>query len=336
MRKPILTLKMHHWLILILFSICLISCKDNESSDNDLLSEPPYTQLTDSIRRFPAQSDLYYRRGALLYSNNNMKEAESDLRKAWTLEPDEEHALSLTTILRQRNTDSALQFLKEASAKLPSSIAIRIGMARAYQQKNQPDSALVLCDEVIAHYPGELDALLLKADILQQTKHEAESLATLEKAYTYSPGDPELVHTLAFRYAESKNPKTLALSDSLIHADLENRHAEPYYFKGVYYANLGKYKEAINQFDEAIRHDFNFLEAYLNKGIAYYDQKKYKDAITTFQLAIRVDPSFADAFYWLGKTQEAMGDKEEAKTNYLKAFGLDKSMTEAKEASDRL
>jgi len=336
MNQPAFLLRMHATGIIILISIFLISCTGHDSSESDLLSEPPYGQLTDSIKKFPQQADLYYRRGALLYSNNNVKEAESDLRKAWTMEPDETHALSLTTILRQKNTDSALHFLQEAFVKLPNSIAIRIGMARAYQQKNLPDSALRICDEVIAHYPGQLDALLLKADILQDTNREAESLTTLEKAYEYAPGDPELVHSLAFRYAESKNPKVLKLSDSLIRADLEKRHAEPYYFKGVYFANLGKYKEAIEQFDEAIRHDFNFLEAYLNKGIAYYDQKKYSDAIKTFNLAIRVEPSFADAFYWLGKTQEATGNKVEAKSNYLKAYGLDKTMTKAKEAAEKL
>lgn len=336
MNRPAFILKMHITCVLIIFCICLISCSDGESDDSNLLSEPPYGQLTDSIKKFPGQADLYYRRGALLYSNNNLKESESDLRKAWTLEPDETHALSLTTVLRQKNTDSALQFLKEASVKIPGSIALRIGVARAYQQKNRQDSALMICNEVISNFPGQVDALLLKADILQQTKHDAESLSTLEQAYTYAPGDPELVHTLAFRYAESKNPKALKLSDSLIRADVEKRHAEPYYFKGVYYANVGKYKEAIEQFDEAIRHDFNFLEAYLNKGIAYYDQKKYNDAISTFHLAIKVDPSFADAFYWLGKAQEASGNKVEAKSNYMKAYGLDKTMTQAKEAAEKL
>ena len=272
----------------------------------------------------------------MLYANDQFQLAESDFRKAWELEPKEEYAVSLTALLKKKGPGHALQFLHEALKKLPGNIFLQIGMARAYQQQNKPDSALIICSQVIREQPNAIDAHLLKAEILELQNRPGEALTVLENAYVYAPGDVELVHKLAFNYAELKNPKVLALCDSLIRADTEKRHAEPYYFKGVYYANLENYREAIRQFDEAIRHNFNFLDAYINKGIAFYDQKKYDDAIKTFLLGIKVDPNFPDSFYWLGKTWEAKGNKDEAKLNYIKAYGLDKTMIEAKEAAERL
>jgi Flp pilus assembly protein TadD len=68
----------------------------------------------------------------------------------------------------------------------------------------------------------------------------------------------------------------------------------------------------------------------------YYDQKKYSDALKTLQLAARVSPDEAEPYYWMGKTQEAMGDKSNAKLNFQRAFGLDTTLREAKQAADRL
>ncbi len=49
-----------------------------------------------------------------------------------------------------------------------------------------------------------------------------------------------------------------------------------------------------------------------------------------------ITPSFADSYYWMGKCQEAMGQKEEAKLNYMRAYGLDKSFTDARESAEKL
>ncbi|MFN2439468.1 MAG: tetratricopeptide repeat protein [Chitinophagaceae bacterium] len=88
--------------------------------------------------------------------------------------------------------------------------------------------------------------------------------------------------------------------------------------------------------NEAIRQDYYFLDAYMEKGQILYNQKNYTEARKTFQLAATVSPTFADAYYWLGKSDEALGDKNEAKLNYQRAYGLDKSLTEAKAAADKL
>lgn len=301
-----------------------------------MLYQPPYNKLTDSIEKTPQNADLYFRRGTLLYTNEQSVLAEKDLRTAWQLNPKEEYALRLANFLKEKNTDEAIRFLNDALTKIPNSIGLRIMLAKGYESKNELDKSLAICNQIIAQYPAELDALILKSEILKKRNKDDEALTVLEKAYTYAPGDVELVHQLAFGYAEAENPKVLSLCDSLIKRDVEHRHAEPYYFKGLYYENLGKYQEAIKYFDDAIGHDFNFEDAYLDKGQCYYELKNYTDAIKTFQLATTVFPSDGEPYYWLGKTQEAVNDKSNAKLNYQRAYGLDHSLKEAKEAAARL
>ena len=320
---------------IILFITVLSACTNAENAST-LLSKEPYNKLTDSIEQAPNKADLYYKRGVLLYQNNEVAYAQSDLQKAWALEPTEEHALSLTTLLAKKHSDSAINFLQSALQRLPQSVALQVSLARGYQQKGNLQQALTQCNQVLAQHPNSIDALLLKADLLKTLNQESEALETLERAYRLAPFDAELVHNLAFAYAETRNSKVLALADSLIASDITGIHAEPYYFKGLFYANTGNRTEALKQLDAAIQHDYYFLDAYMEKGQLYYNNKQYAEALKTFQLATTVTPTFADAYYWLGKTKEAMGDKKEAKLDYQRAYGLDKSLTEAKQAADKL
>ena len=321
---------------LLAASIVFFACSNNDASRDTILSQPPYNKLTDSIDYAPKDADLYYRRGTLLYTNNEMKLAENDLRTAWQLNPKEEYALRLTTVLKQKSSDTAIRFLQEGVKKIPGSIGLHILLAKGYESKNELDKALAIADDIIKQYPGELDALMLKSEILKQQNKTNEALSILETAHSFAPGDVDLVHQLAFEYAEAKNPKVLSLCDSLIKADVEKRHAEPYYFKGLYYENTGNWRQAVQYFDEAISHDFNFLDAYMDKGQTYYDQKKYADALKTFKLTQTVFPSEPLPYYWIGKTQQALGKKDEARLNYQRAYGLDKTLTEAKDSADRL
>ena len=312
-------------------------CSGNKSSKGqEILSQPPYDKISDSIAQAPKDASLYFRRGTLLYSNGEIAFAERDLRSAWQLDPKEEYALRMTTILKQKSSDTAIAFLQDALNKLPNSIALHILLAKGYQSKNDLEKSLAVCNEVINKYPGQIDALTLKSEILKQQNKNDEAVSVLEQAYAYAPGDVDLVHQLAFEYAEAKNPKVLSLADSLIKADVEKRHAEPYYFKGLYHENKGNYTEAVHYFDEAIQHDYNFLDAYLDKGQTYYDQKKYSEALKTFQFTTTVFPSEALPYFWIGKTQQVLGNSNEARLNYQRAYGLDKTLTEAKDSADHL
>jgi Flp pilus assembly protein TadD len=110
---------MHRILFVAGFLFFFCSCNNGGSANDAVLSDPSYSQLTDSIRLMPSNADLYFKRGTLLYGNDQMEYAEKDLRQAWTLEPTEEHALRVVTLLKRKNTDSAIVFLQQATKKLP-------------------------------------------------------------------------------------------------------------------------------------------------------------------------------------------------------------------------
>ena len=314
------------------------SCNDNsnDSPYDEILEQKAFAAITDSIKKDPSNDQLRFRRAVLLNTNNFPEPALADFQKAWSLKKEEKYALGISTLLLEKKADSAILFLQEALKEIPRSYLLRLSLARGYTATNKNKEAMAICDEILSQKPDLADVIKLKADLLDKENQTAAATRLWEQAYQLAPFDVELNYILALRYAEAKNPRVLALCDSLIKADTEGRHAEPYYYKGIYYANITDNVKALSSFDEAIKHDFYFLDGYIEKGSLLYEMKKYEEAIAVFNLALTISPSFADAYYWIAKCQEAMGKKEEAKVNYLRAFELDKTMKEAREAVDSL
>ena len=322
--------------ITCVFFICGCSNNKNESPYGDILSQAPFTGLTDSIKKEPQNDELYFRRAIMLNKNNFPEPALADFQKAWSLKKEEKYAFGISTLLSDKKPDSAIVFLNQALKEIPNSLLLHLSLARAYDAQNKTDDALRICDEILQQNPEQVDVLKIKAELLDKKGNKNESLATLEKAYHLTPFDLNLNYSLALKYAESKNSKLVALCDSLIKKDSLKLYAEPYYYKGIYYSNINDKAKAITMFNDAIQHDYYFLDAYIEKGAIFYEQKKYDDALKIFQLVNTISPSFADAYYWIAKCQQALGLKEEALLNYQKAYGLDKTFKEAKDSADKL
>lgn len=326
-------------IIPILLSAFIISdCNNKKESSpyDDILKQQPFSSLTDSIGKDPKNDGLWFRRAVLLNKNNFPEPALADFRKAWSLKKEERYALGISTLLLDNNPDSALAFLDNALKQLPNSLLLRLSLAHAYDAKGDTDMGLLACDAILSDHPEQVDVLKLKADLLDKKDLTDSAIAVLEKAYRLAPFDIDLNYSLAFKYAESKNSKIISLCDSLIKKDSLSLHAEPYYYKGIYFSNINDKVKALSLFDQAIQHDYYYLNAYIEKGRVQYDQQKFADALKTFGLVNTISPKFPDAWFWMGKCQEAMGDKDEARINYLKAYGLDQAFTEAKDAADKL
>jgi len=327
--------------ILRLLLLCLLAagCNNNNDSSSpfdEILSQPPFASITDSIRKEPRRDDLYFRRAVLLNKNNLPEPALADFKKAWALAPAETYAVGVSNILLEKKPDSAVIFLRKAVDEIPNSLYLQLSLARAYDAQGKTDEALATCNDLLQKEPGQVNALMLQSDLLFKKNDTAGAISALEKAYRTVPSNREISNKLAYQYAENKNDRALIIADSLISSDSLKFFAEPFYVKGMYYSNTKDLEKAIQQFDATIRRDHRFLNAYIEKGKILLDQKKTTEALNTFQLANTITPSFPDAWYWVGRCLEIQGQKEEAKLNYEKAYSLDKTFTDAREAAEAL
>ena len=223
-----------------------------------------------------------------------------------------------------------------AEEKEMDSLSVQISQARAFQESGHYDKAVAITDQMLRKYPGQLDALGIKADILKEQGKNDEALVLLEKAYSLQPRDKETAYNLAYEYAEAKNPRALSLTDTLIKYDKTETVARAWYIKASYYNNIGNEKQALRYYDSSNVANYNFLDTYLDKGRLLLKQKKYEQALRTFATGQKFSPGTADFYFWVAKTQEAMGHKADAKMNYERAYALDKTYAEAKAATERL
>ena len=324
----------------VLWMLILISaCNDSDTTVtayDEILNRPPYADLTDSIKQEPGKAEFYFRRAILLNTNSLPEPALADFQKAWSLKKEEQYALGVATLLLDKKPEEAITFLNTAIKDIPNSLLLQLSLARGYDAANKTEEALKIGDMILEKNPEQVDVLKMKADLLAKKGNTNEATAILEKAYTLTPFDVELNYILALKYAEAKNNRVLVLCDSLIRADSSGVHAEPYYYKGIYYSNINDKTKALSLFDEAVKHDYYFLDGYIEKGSLLYEMKRYPDALKVFNLALTISPKFADNYYWIAKCQQAMGQREEAKLNYQRAYGLDNTFIAAKDSADKL
>jgi tetratricopeptide (TPR) repeat protein len=323
-------------LISLIFSVVSCNTKNGPSPFDEVLARQPFSPLTDSIKQQPENDELYFRRAVLLNRNNFPEPALADFQKAWSIHKHPQYAIAIAYLLKERRPDSAVIFLNRALKDLPHSYELRLLLARSYNDINKTIDALKICGELLTLYPNNIEILLLQSDLLEKRGDISRSIIPLEKAHNITPGNLEIALKLAYKYAETKNPKVLALCDSLIKRDSMKLHADPYYVKGDYYANINDKAKAIQLFDETIRHNYNYLNAYIEKGKILLEQNKTNDAYKTFKLCNTIDPAFPDAYFYIGKCHEVLGQKEDAKLSYEKAYSLDKEFSEAKDAAERM
>lgn len=249
-----------------------------------------------------------------------------------------------TVVTEQQTKDSVQQLLRTMRDSInnnPNDTLLKFEYIVAMQDAGRYREAINFLDTMNLQWGDSSSAriyfnsLYKRAELLAQAGDTITAIKTLE--FFVIPGElTEAGLQLANLYAETKNPKALAICDSMIKNDESKRDPNPDYLKGVYYYNIGDNTRALEQFNLCIKKDYTFTDAYMEKGRILYKQEKYKEAMDVYDLAIKVSNSFADAHLWKGKCQEALGQKEDAKISYQRAYAFDKTLTEAKEAADRI
>ncbi len=84
----------------------------------------------------------------------------------------------------------------------------------------------------------------------------------------------------------------------------------------------GKYDEAVQAYDEAIKLDPEYASAWHNKGTALYYLGRYDEAILACDKAIRLDPEDASAWNNTGYALKRLGRTTEANAAFAKALEL--------------
>lgn len=98
---------------------------------------------------------------------------------------------------------------------------------------------------------------------------------------------------------------------------------------GLAFLEQGRFDEAIDQFNAALKYQPNNALTYNNLGIAYKDKGMIDEAIENFQIATKLMPKHVEAYFNLGNAYQKKGWFDKAIANYQNAIRLRPEYAEA-------
>jgi polysaccharide biosynthesis/export protein len=134
-----------------------------------------------------------------------------------------------------------------------------------------------------------------------QTKSVTETNVARESPSPNSTDATSAVPVSAFERSEDKRPTKI---------DREN--AKRYYKAGVKYGRANLFRQALQSFQEALKHDPEYPEALYGLGRAHLDLGHYSEAIEAFQTVLKLDPNASDAYAGLGEAYAKLKDQKPA------------------------
>src|SRR4030095_573356 len=154
-------------LIYLVSLLVIIGC--NNRTREDILTEPPFAALTDSIKRFPGIPDLLLRRGELLSQHDQHELAYFDFKAAWEAYPSESTAMSYVSNLFLVNRPrEAVGILEQAVKKFPSDAELRRRLSEAYIQNGYSNKAMMQYDSILQSDPSNFEAWYEKGMLLAE------------------------------------------------------------------------------------------------------------------------------------------------------------------------
>jgi tetratricopeptide (TPR) repeat protein len=140
------------------------------------------------------------------------------------------------------------------------------------------------------------------------------------------------IYDQALKWAEQGDQRILPLCDSLLESPDKQAGAAPYYYFGIYYAEIKDTVKSLSFFDKTIVADYTFLEAYIEKAALLLAQKKPEAARKELELLRAVAPSYAPCHYWIAKVAAHEQKNELALVHYKLALSLDSTLQAARDA----
>jgi len=105
-----------------------------------------------------------------------------------------------------------------------------------------------------------------------------------------------------------------------------NPHYSNFYENGLQLSKIGKYEEAVMEFDKTISLKPDHASAWFSKGVSLCKVERYQEAIDCFDTAIGIDENFMSAWYEKGVAYDKLGQYEKALYSYDKTIWINRNV----------
>lgn len=269
-----------------------------------------------------------FQRAIALHAQNRFAEAEHCCHAILDRSPKHFDALHLLGMLAHQNNrhEEAVAFLAKAASINPRSAQVHINRASALTALNRIDDALASYDKAIKISANPI-TLFLRGNLLARHGRFEEAASAFARAFAtkgdfadaYSNHANCMVSLGRFEEALKSFKSVLALRPD----------ADDYYNNGIAFEKLGRFKDAVEAYDQAIAANPRFAEAYANRGNSLKELGQLEDALASINKAVAIDPGSTTAYYNRGIVLRALGSLQEARLSYERSIALDPNFVDA-------
>ena len=103
---------------------------------------------------------------------------------------------------------------------------------------------------------------------------------------------------------------------------IDTAESESHYKLGIEFAKLSLYKNSLEEFDLAIKHDPNNLKVYRKKGLVHFGLKQHDLAQEAFEAVLSQEPENVQVHINLGMVFYVKGKKEKARKEWEQAISI--------------
>lgn len=247
----------------------------------------------------PTDVKLHFSLGILLASAGQYKPAALELEKADALTPgrfDILYSLGQAYLLDGNYPKAELE-LSQAIARQPNSADALYLMGKTYSKESRPLDALNSLVRAHALAPKNTDIILLMAQVSIAEGYYEDAIPLLQKGLAIAPHNAALLSALGQSYFRSDNVnKAMAVFQQVVAIQPS---ARAYGFLGLSHASLGRFDQALQDFENGLKLDPGNSFCLFNLG--YIAQQKGNDttAENMYEKVLRTDPNFPNALLHL-------------------------------------
>ncbi len=255
--------------------------------------------------------------GNAFYSLGNMADAKKHYLEAIRLNPQYAEAcynLSLA-LARQGLSEEAVKRLEEVLHFEPNHEQAHNSLAYLLQLQGDFDQAIRLYRKAVEISPENVFAHHNLGVILTDKCEYEEGISHFKKVLEFEPRHVEALHNLGAIFLLQKKT-TEALACFLRLTEL-SKDFDAYYNVGVIYSGLGRLKDAIVYFNNALEISPDSFPVHVNLGAVYLQRREFERAREHYLKALQLEPD-NEAISYILAAIEQKGIKNKAPAAYLK------------------
>lgn len=314
-----------------------VSCSSNPTVNEDPKVPPDLKALNERIAKDSTIAENFYDRSQYYFKQQDISFAVKDIQKAISLDSTKAkyHLAMGDYHFAMNKTSITIQCLRKAATLEPGNKDVLLKLGELFYIVMKYDSAIYYVNKSLSIEEINPPAHFQKGMILKESGDTANAILSFQAAIDQDQKYYDAYIQLGMLHERKGNNISLGYFDNAL--QIKPKSTEARYFKAMYFQDRGKFKEAMELYDEILKIDSAHVNAWYNKGFLVFEgEKDYRLAHKWFDRAYQLDPNYSNAIYMRGLCNERMGDRQKAAKDYNATLVLEPGHVQALEGLKRL